>query len=124
MIRSLRQQLPGGFDFRRRIAGKLAPGAHIPIAGILEIAFQHMHDAVQPARLYRIVALHDFVRGFPFTLFEVFDSFPQGVREIHGSRFYLPLLECGIYELNEHIIRIVTRIHPRYRAPAGHVASG
>jgi hypothetical protein len=47
---------------------KRAAGLAVPIARIAEIAFQRVHDAVQPSRQLRRIVLHDLVRLLPLAL--------------------------------------------------------
>src|SRR5262249_58840137 len=62
----------GGRVFPRAAphAGKVAPRPPVPVASVVEVALQRVHDAVQPGSQVRLLPLHNLVRGLPLTLFE------------------------------------------------------
>src|SRR5262245_48153218 len=51
-------------------AGKVAARPPVPVARVVEVALQGVHDAVQPGGQVRLLPLHDLVRGLPLTLLE------------------------------------------------------
>src|SRR5205085_9930517 len=63
----------GHFVVDVAVFGKGSPGTTVPVAGIAEIAFDQVHDAVRPAAELRFVVLGDFVRLLPFALLEITD---------------------------------------------------
>src|SRR5437868_13730259 len=55
----------GDLRLRRARAREVALGLSIPAARVVEVAFEDVHDAVQPRRECRGLVLDDLVSGVP-----------------------------------------------------------
>jgi hypothetical protein len=64
------EALPCRRELRLRVRRKRALRALVPVTRVVEIAFQHVHDAVQPRRALGLVLLHDRMRRLPVAALE------------------------------------------------------
>lgn len=85
------EQLAGGGDLRLDGVGAAEGpvGFAIPVLGVVEIALQRVHDAMQPGRFRGLVGLDDRVSLLPRSPFQKLDHLDQPI--LSRLRVHQPL---------------------------------